>query len=438
LGTFLLAGVLGTVWGFTLIVVVADSSPPFSLFPIDWRPLAIRVVLTALLSGGVWLAATAGRGRSGLALSVRGLLVALVCVAIILALTAHFYPTFLLTPYGWLLTSVLAGAVGIVVTYLVAGLRVAPPPYQRYANLGCGVASWFLATALTLPVPDQGFTTLALLGLPFAALGGLVGGALYRAFPGSASQHRPSQTPRAQVGHGAQDEQARRATGWATTGPTRPAASNGLAWRLIVAGLLGAVAVPFGPGEPVTLVYSVLVLGFFAAIAIVLDLSLLGWRPGLILLLGCAIAIAWGGGAAILQATDTYLFYGPTGAVPQGPFEAFVGICALLCLLAVDGAQIHAGRELGEPSGMAQLARRVVFWLAAGLFCWLGVAAILLWRGAPGMVRGSETPGQLPLDAALLPVLHSLPAALLGAIVGGALRWALVRGEVMRRPQPVV
>src|SRR5262249_28368401 len=78
---------------------------------------------------------------------------------------------------------------------------------------------------------------------------------------------------------------------------------------------------------------------------------------------------------------------------PQGPFEAFVGMCALLCLLSVDGARIPAGGESGERRGMAHLARRGAFWLAAGVVCWLGVAAILVWRGAPGMLAGSETPG---------------------------------------------
>jgi hypothetical protein len=73
-----------------------------------------------------------------------------------------------------------------------------------------------------------------------------------------------------------------------------------------------------------------------------------------------------------------------------------------------------------------QLARHVVFWLNAGVLCWLGIATILLWRGAPGMPMGSETPGQIAFAAAVPLVMRSLPAALLGALAGGALRWALL------------
>jgi hypothetical protein len=73
---------------------------------------------------------------------------------------------------------------------------------------------------------------------------------------------------------------------------------------------------------------------------------------------------------------------------------------------------------------LGQLVRPVLWWLATGLSCWLGDATIMLWRGWPGMLMGSETPGQIPLTAALTPVLLSLPAALLGALAGGAVRWA--------------
>jgi hypothetical protein len=412
LGTFLLAAVLGTGWWvFTLYAGVMG--------------LSIWAVLAALVSGGVWVVVAVRRTPAGLVRYVGGLLVALACGVSILALT---WPV-LQTEYGWLLMSCWAGAIAIVVTYLVAGLRAAPPPYQRYANLGYGVASWFLVTALTLPVPDQGFTTLSLLGLPFAALGGLVGGALHRAFLGSASPRRLSRVPQEQGESGARDapgQPGQAAPEAVPRASPRPAASRGLAWRLLVAGLLGICAVPFGPGEPVTLAYSLLVLGFFAGIAIVLDLSLLGWRPGLILLLGGVIAIAWRGGAAIVQATGPLLFALPMGAVAQAAFVAFVGICALLCVLAVDGAHLDAGREPADRRKMVHLARHVVFWLAAGLFCWLGIATILLWRGWPGMLMGSETPGQIALAGALPLVVRGLPAALLGALVGGAVRWALL------------
>jgi hypothetical protein len=174
-----------------------------------------------------------------------------------------------------------------------------------------------------------------------------------------------------------------------------------------------------------------LVLGWFAGIAIVLDLSLMGWRPGLLLLLGGVIAIAWGGGTAIVQATGSYLFALPTGAVAQGPFVAFVGLCAVLCLLAVDGAHWEERSGPGQRRRLGQLVRPVLWWLAIGLSCWLGVATIMLWRGWPGMLMGSETPGQISLAAALPPVLLSLPAALLGALAGGAVRWALLPTQLM-------
>jgi hypothetical protein len=329
------------------------------------------------------------------------------------------------TTGGFFFISSLAGAVGLLVTYLVAGLRVVPPPYRWYAHLGCGIASWVLVTALTLPVPDEAFTTLSLLGLPFAAIGGLLGGRIHHAFLGSATQRRPAHAPPALASPGIEEAHLQHVSAQATVAHTRPAKSYGLTWRLIAACLLGVVAVPFGLGEPRTLVYSLVVLGVFAAIAIVLDLSLEGWRPELGLLLCCVIAIAWGGGSAILQATGQYLFYLPTGAAAQAPFAAFVSICALLCLLSVEGAHVSEGTVPGEQRTMVQLGRHLVFWLAAGLLCWLGIAAILLWRGAPGMPMGEETPGQLPLAAALPLVMASLPAVLIGALVGGALRWAL-------------
>ncbi len=429
LGLLLLAGALGTLWIVVLFVGVLPFSPGSSPAG-SGRLVAIVSVLTALLIGGIPLAVTARRRRSVLARSILGLLVALLCSAGILALIVPAQAA----PIGFLLISGLAGAIALVVTYLVAGLRVVPTPYQRYSNLGYGIASWFLVTVLTLPVPDQGFTTITLLGLPFAALGGLVGGALNRAFLGTPSQRRPAQMPLQQSEHAAPDVHADPVTLQTARESPRPEA-RGVVWRLTAACLLGVVAVPFGPGEPVTLTYSLLVLGFFAGTAIVLDLSILGWRPGLILLLCFTIAIAWGGGAAILQATGQLLFFSPTGAAAQAPFVAFVGICALLCELAVDGADLHAGREPGERRGMAHLARQIVFWLAVGLSCWLGVAAILLWRGAPGMLMGSETPGQIPLAAALPLVGSSLPVALLGALAGGALRRALLHGErLMRGP----
>lgn len=432
LGTFLLAAVLGTAWWFTLHVGASDFGPYSS--PTSWWPLVILLVLSAVLSGGVWFMSAVRRTPAGLVRSVGGLLVALACGASILALTLRV-PQSGYGGYGWLLISSWAGATAIVVTYVVAGLRAAPQPYQRYADLGYGVASGFLVAAITLPVPDQIFTTLSLLGLPFAALGGLVGGALHRAFLGSASPRRRSRAPQQQGESSARNAPGEAAPEAVPRAAQRPAASRGLAWSLLVAGLLGICAPPFGPEEPVTLAYSLLVLGFFAGIAIVLDLSLLGWRPGLILLLGGVIAIAWRGGAAIVQATGPYLLASlengaspgqAAGAVAQAAFAAFVGICALLCVLAVDGAHLDAGREPADRRKMAHLARRVVFWLAVGLLCWLGIATIMLWRGAPGMLRGSETPGQLPIATVQPLVLLSLPTALLGALVGGALRWALL------------
>jgi hypothetical protein len=424
LGTFLLAAVLGTGWAFTLFD--APLFLPYS-YPSSWWPLFIGVLLAALLCSGVVGVIAIRRTRAGLARYLGGVLVALVCSGSILALTVPV----LRMEYGWLLQSSWAGAIAIVVTYVVAGLRAAPQPYQRYANLGYGVASWVVVTALTLPVPDQGFTTLSLLGLPFAALGGLVGGALHRAFLGSAALRRRSRAPseQEQGESGARDalgQPGQAAPEAVPRASVRPAASRGLAWRLLAAGLLGICAVPFGPEEPVALAYSLLVLGFFAGIAIVLDLSLLGWRPGLLLLLGGVIAIAWGGGSAIVHTTGPYLFASPMGAVTQEALVAFVGICALLCVLAVDGAHLDAGREPADRRTMVHLARQVVFWLAAGLFCWLGIATILLWRGWPGMLSGSETPGQIALAGALPLVVRSLPAALLGALVGGAVRWALL------------
>jgi hypothetical protein len=354
------------------------------------------------------------------------LLVALVCGGSILALSVPM----LATPYGFPFgMSSWAGAIAIVVTYVVAGLRPAPPPYQRYANLSYGVASWFPAVALTLPVPDQGFTTIIFCGLPFAALGGLVGGALYRVLSGSASPRRLALMREEQRASDTRDTPGQGAPEEVPRSSPRPAAAQGLAWRLIAAVLLGAVAVPFGPGEPETLWISLLVLGWFAGIAIVLDLSLLGWRPGLLLLLGGVIAIVWGGGNAIVHATGSYLFALPTGAVPRAPFEAFVGLCAVLCLLAVDGARWEERSGPGERrmlGHLVRLLRLVLWWLAIGLSYWLGVALIMVWRGWPGMLMGSETPGQIPFTAALPPVLASLPAALLGALAGGAVRWALL------------
>jgi hypothetical protein len=428
LGTFLLAAVLGTAWLFTLFEGAIEFDP--YTFPGSWWPLVIVLVPSTVLSGGVWFVGAIRRTRAGLARSVGGLLVALACGGSIFALTLRV-PQSGYGGYGWLLLASWAGAIAIVVTYVVAGLRAAPQPYQRYANLGYGVASWVVVTALTLPVPDQIFTTLTLCGLPFAALGGLVGGALHRAFLGSAAPRRRSRAPseQEQGESGARDALGQPGQAAPEAVPrafVRPAASRGLAWRLLAAGLLGICVVPFGPEEPVTLAYSLLVLGFFAGIAIVLDLSLLGWRPGLLLLLGGVIAIAWGGGSAIVHTTSPYLFASPTVAVTQAAFVAFVGICALLCVLSVDCAHLDAGREPADRRTMVHLARQVVFWLAAGLFCWLGIATILLWRGWPGMPSGSETPGQIALAGALPLVVRSLPAALLGALVGGAVRWALL------------
>lgn len=429
LGTFLVASALGTAWLFTLFVGALDFIPYTSRT--SWWPLVIGLMLSAVLTGGVWFVGAVRRTRAELVRSLGGLLVALACGASMLALIT-LVPQ---TNYGFLLTSGWAGAIAIVVTYVVSGLRDAPPPYQRYVSLGYGVASWVVLTAFILVGADQGFSIVALCGLPLAALGGLAGGALQRAFLGSTAPRRRSRAPEEQREFGVRDapgQPGQAAPEAAPRAASRLAASHGLAWRLIAAGLLGLCAPPFGPEEPVTLWLSLLALGCFAGIALVLDLSLLGWRPGLLALLGSVIAIVWGGGGAIVQTTGPLLFALPMGAAARTSFVAFVGLCAVLCLLAVEGAHWEERPGSGERRMLGQLAWPVVMWLAAGLSCWLGIAVMMLLRGWPGMPMGSESPGQTPLAAALPLVLLSLPAALLGALVGGAARWASLRATAHR------
>jgi hypothetical protein len=49
---------------------------------------------------------------------------------------------------GFFFVATLAGTIGLVVAYLLSGLRVAQSPYQRYINPGRGLASWVVAAAV--------------------------------------------------------------------------------------------------------------------------------------------------------------------------------------------------------------------------------------------------------------------------------------------------
>jgi hypothetical protein len=418
LGIFALAAVLGVLLVSTVFVGLASlpSGGPGSA-------LAIGGALAILLSG-VLLDPVARRRHLSLALYVLGLFAAVLATLLVGGLLALAFTT-LDAPLGIVFIITLAGAVGVVSAYLLSGLRVVPPPYQRYVNLGCGAASWAGAAALTLTIPDQAFATIALLGLPCAMVGGLLGGALRMALRDFTSRNRRAATPDTQGERLAIEGQAQsgteRHTATTEDSTIRPVITDGIFWRLLAAFLIGVFAVPFGPGETVTLYISLLILGLFAGIATLLEVSVRGAHPGLLLLLYCIAIIPLGFGYVLVQATGNLLFFAHTGGAAQIPFASFVGICALLCALSVGSG------TGGEGTMRRTWGRRLLFWLVVGLLCWVGIATILLWRGMFSAYYGSETPGQFSFAAALPLVWISLPVAPLGALVGGMLRSILAR-----------
>jgi hypothetical protein len=416
LGIFALAAALGA-----LLLVTVFAGWVWLSAPGPGIALVIDGALVLLLIGGVLLDPAARRSRSTLALHLVGLFAAILLAGGLAALALISVDV----TVSFFAFAAVAGVVGTVVAYVLSGLRVAPPPYHRYVNLGCGVASWIVVAALTLTIPDQAFTSVALLGLPYAMLGGLLGGGLRMVVRTLTSRNRLVAVSEVRDERVISDGQAQSGTERNTAPPAiaavSPASTDGIFWRLLAAFLVGVFAVPFGPDESVTLYISLVILGLFAGIATLLEVSVRGWHPGLLALL-CSIAvIPLGFGYVLVHATGDFLFFAKAGGAASVPFASFVAICALLCALAVGSG------PSGESRTRTRWGRRLRFWLVIGLLCWMGIAAILLWRGLFSVYHGEDTPGQFSVAEVLPLIWITLPVAPLGAVLGGMLRAALAR-----------
>jgi hypothetical protein len=210
-------------------------------------------------------------------------------------------------------------------------------------------------------------------------LGGLLGGALRMAVRNLTLRNRWAAVPAVRDERFASDDRAQPGTERSTATPAisavSPASTDGILWRLLAAFLIGVFAVPFGPEETVTLYISLVILGLFAGIATLLEVSVRGWHPGLLALLCCITIIPVVFGYVLVHVTGDYLFSTQTGGAAPVPFASFVAICAMLCALSVG-----SGPD-GESRTRTTWRRRLLFWLVIGLLCWMGIAAILLWRG---------------------------------------------------------